>query len=78
MPETTDPDIIPISWAIPPKPYEIQLALAPLDEIGIPYEKRGLRLTVPKAPDEFPEFARAVAVQVESTILHILKEERNA
>lgn len=76
MAESVDTDIIPIDWAVPPRPYEIQLTLAPLDEIGMPYEKRGLRLTVPKNPDEWQTFAKAVATQVQKTIVVILEEAK--
>lgn len=77
MSDPLDKDIIPIDWNLPPKPYEIQLSLAPLDEIGIPYEKRGLRLTVPKNQDEWQAFARAIATQVQKTVIVILEAERN-
>lgn len=75
MADAIDKDIIPVNWDVPPKPYEIQLSLAPLDEIGIPYEKRGLRLTVPKNPDEWQAFAKAVATQVQKTLIVILERE---
>lgn len=76
MSDPLDKDIIPIDWNVPPKPYEIQLSLAPLDEIGIPYEKRGLRLKVPTNPDEWQSFAKAVSTQVQKTIIVILEAQR--
>lgn len=77
MTDAIDKDVIPINWSVPPTPYEIQLSLAPLDEIGIPYDKRGLRLTVPKNQDEWQAFATAISIQVEKTIIVILEAGKN-
>lgn len=70
-----NPDILPINWAVPPKPYELQITIAPLDEIGVPYEKRGLRLAVPADVKDWDTFAKGLAATVRNTVTFILKGE---
>jgi len=73
----TDNDIIPINWGLTPHPHEITLSICPLDEIGLPFEKRSLRVSVPDDPNEWQDFAKAISTQVEKTLIVILEAGKN-
>lgn len=77
MAEPLDKDIIPINWGVSPYPHEITLSICPMDEIGMPFDKRGLRVSVPDDPAEWQAFAKAIATQVQKTIIVILESGKN-
>lgn len=74
MAETTDPDIIPVNWPLRPEVHGIKVTVHSVDDIGIPFDRRGLELTPPRDPSEWDDFSRKVGASVQKTILHILKE----
>lgn len=77
MAETPDPDIIPVNWPLRPEVHAVKVVIHSVDDIGIPFDRRGLELSIPPDPAEWEEFSRKVGDSVQKTILHILKEERN-
>lgn len=77
MPETPDPDIIPVNWPIRPEVHAIRVVIHSVDDIGLPFDRRGLELAPPRNPAEWDEFSRKVGDSVQKTILYIMKEERN-
>lgn len=73
----TDPDIIPVNWPMKPEAHGIKVIIHSVDDIGLPFDRRGLDLAPPHDPAEWDEFAQKVGSSVQKTLLYILKETRN-
>lgn len=72
MPE--DDDILPINWGDRPVMQEIRILVVPLDEIGLPFDRRGVTVSIPSNLENRADFAKALGIKVEKTVKLILEE----
>jgi len=68
------PAILPNDWEMP-RFDRIAVSITPIDEFGLPQNRRGIRTPAPTDPKDYRKFADAIAETVRSTILHILEEK---
>lgn len=73
--DSTDEGILPINWGDRPILQEIRVLIVPLDEIGLPFNRRGVTVSVPSDPENRADFAKALGTTVEKTVKMILNEE---
>lgn len=76
VPETV---VMPTAWD-DTKPTQFKLSLAPLDDLGFPYDRRSMTVTTPQESKDYAKFAKDVARQVENTVRMMLDldlEEKN-
>lgn len=66
------PEILPTNWDTP-RPVKLNIGLTPIDEFGLPNDRRGIVTPMPTKPGHFAGFADAVAASVRTTIIHILE-----
>lgn len=66
------PDLLPQNWESP-IPAKLNVGVTPIDEFGLPVNRRGIVTPMPTNPEHFEGFADAVAASVRTTILHILE-----
>lgn len=68
----TVPEILPLNWEMS-RPVKLNIGITPIDEFGLPVNRRGLVANMPTKPEHFAGFADEVAATVRATILHILE-----
>lgn len=73
MTDIRDEDILPINWGDRPFMQEIRILIVPLDEIGLPFDRRGVTVSIPSNPENRADFAKALGTKVEKTIKVILE-----
>lgn len=73
--DSTAEGILPINWGDRPILQEIRVLIVPLDEIGLPFNRRGVTVSVPSDPENRADFAKALGTKVEKTVKMILDEE---
>lgn len=66
------PEVLPPNWDLP-IPTKLNIGITPLDEFGLPNNRRGIVTALPTKPECFEGFADAVAASVRTTIMHILE-----
>ena len=79
LPVVPEDAVMPPDWA-EMKPHQFKLSLAPLDELGFPYDRRSMVTTVPHDHRDYRKFAEDIARQVQNTVLLMLGlelEEKN-
>lgn len=74
MTEVTNDDILPINWGDRPIMQEIRILVVPLDEIGLPFDRRGITVSIPSNSENRADFAKALGTKVEKTVKLILEE----
>lgn len=74
MADIPDADILPINWGDRPLMQEIRILIVPLDEIGLPFNRRGVTVSIPSNSENRADFAKALGTKVEKTIRVILEE----
>lgn len=74
MADTPENDILPINWGDRPIMQEIRILVVPLDEIGLPFDRRGISVSIPSNPENRADFAKALGTKVEKTVKLILEE----
>lgn len=70
---------MPPDW-IGMKPVQFKVSLAPLDDMGFPFDRSGMVATVPQDVKDHPAYAKEIGWQVENTVRMILGldiEEKN-
>lgn len=66
------PEILPSNWDMS-MPIKLNIGITPIDEFGLPQNRRGIVTAMPTKPEQFEGFADAVAASVRTTIMHILE-----
>lgn len=66
------PEILPQNWDLA-LPTKLNIGVTPVDEFGLPQNRRGIETPMPARPEHFGGFADAVAASVRATIMHILE-----
>lgn len=74
MADIPDEDILPINWGDRPLMQEIRILIVPLDEIGLPFNRRGITVSIPSDAENRAGFAKTIGTKVEKTIRVILEE----
>lgn len=66
------PEILPPNWDMTP-PTKLNIGVTPIDEFGLPQNRRGIVTAMPTNVEHFAGFADAVAASVRATVMHILE-----
>lgn len=65
------PAEMPSTWT-PPAYSDIQISVALIDEFGLPYDRRGVRVPIP-AKEDFEQFAKGSGEMMRATVETLLK-----